>query len=87
MGDLGMIVAVTAGLGFLVALLGVWAMWRLRTRSIGAMMAVVVVVAVAATLVGVVAIIMKMLIEGPVKNLVLSVVAVGGLAKVESPVI
>ncbi|TMR12761.1 HAMP domain-containing histidine kinase [Nonomuraea zeae] len=74
-----MVVAVAAGLGLLVALAGIGVMWRLRTRSIGVMLAVVVVVAVAATLAGVVAIIMRMIIEGPVKDFVLSVVAVGGL--------
>ncbi|MEU4510819.1 HAMP domain-containing sensor histidine kinase [Nonomuraea wenchangensis] len=78
-GELPMVVAVAAGLGLLVALGGIWAMGRLRTRSIGVMLAVVVVVAVAATLAGVVAIIAKMIIEGPVKDFVLSVVAVGGL--------
>ncbi|MFI6741434.1 sensor histidine kinase [Nonomuraea sp. NPDC050451] len=78
-GELPMVVAVAAGLGLVIALLGIGVMWRLRTRSIGVMMAVVVVVAVAATLAGVVAIIMKMIIEGPVKDFVLSVVAVGGL--------
>jgi signal transduction histidine kinase len=78
-GDLPMIVAVTAGLGLLVALSGIWLMWRLRTRSIGVMLAVVVVVAVTATLAGVVAIINKMIIEGATKDFVLSVVAVGGL--------
>ncbi|MFC7103389.1 hypothetical protein ACFQQB_24895 [Nonomuraea rubra] len=78
-GDLPMIVAVTAGLGLLIALSGIWLMWRLRTRSIGAMLAVVVVVAVTATLAGVVAIINKMIIEGATKDFVLSVVAVGGL--------
>ncbi|MFB4276124.1 MULTISPECIES: sensor histidine kinase [unclassified Nonomuraea] len=78
-GDLPMVVGVTAGLGLLVALAGIWVMWRLRTRSIGVMLAVVVVVAVAATLAGVVAIITKMIIEGPTKDFVLSVVAVGGL--------
>ncbi|MEV0382942.1 HAMP domain-containing sensor histidine kinase [Nonomuraea sp. NPDC050643] len=78
-GDLAMVVAVTAGLGLLVALAGIWVMWRLRTRSIGVMLAVVVVVAVAATLAGVVAIIMKMLLEGAIRDFVLSVVAVGGL--------
>ncbi|MFI7130095.1 sensor histidine kinase [Nonomuraea sp. NPDC050153] len=77
--ELPMVVAVAAGLGLVVALLGIGVMWRLRTRSIGVMMAVVVVVAVAATLAGVVAIIMKMIIEGAVKDFVLSVVAVGGL--------
>ncbi|KAB8196278.1 two-component sensor histidine kinase [Nonomuraea phyllanthi] len=78
-GELPMVVAVTAGLGLVIALLGIWVMWWLRTRSIGVMMAVVVVVAVAATLAGVVAIIMEMIIEGAVKDFVLSVVAVGGL--------
>ncbi|WP_345566697.1 HAMP domain-containing sensor histidine kinase [Nonomuraea rosea] len=74
-----MVVAVSAGMGLLVALVGIGVMWWLRTRSIGVMLAVVVVVAVAATLAGVVAIIMRMIIEGPVKDFVLSVVAVGGL--------
>ncbi|WP_231618542.1 sensor histidine kinase [Nonomuraea sp. SBT364] len=78
-GDLGMIVAVTAGLGLLVAGLGVAVMGRLRTRSIGVMLAVVVVVAVVATLAGVVAITMRMIIDGPARDIVLSVVAVGGL--------
>ncbi|WP_232839704.1 sensor histidine kinase [Nocardia aurea] len=79
MGDLGMIVAVTAGLGLIVAGLGVWAMWSLRTRSIGVMLTVVMVVSIAATLAGVVAITLKMIIEGSVRDFVLSVVAVGGL--------
>ncbi|WP_336212514.1 sensor histidine kinase [Nonomuraea sp. LPB2021202275-12-8] len=79
MDDLGMIVAVTAGLGLLVAALGIGVMWLLRTRSIGVMLAVVVVVAVVATLAGVVAITMRMIIEGPARDIVLSVVAVGGL--------
>ncbi|GGP02789.1 HAMP domain-containing histidine kinase [Nonomuraea glycinis] len=79
MDDLGVIVAVTAGLGLLVAALGIAVMWWLRTRSIGVMLAVVVVVAVVATLAGVVAITMRMIIEGPARNIVLSVVAVGGL--------
>ncbi|MEU8355835.1 HAMP domain-containing sensor histidine kinase [Nonomuraea sp. NPDC048882] len=78
-GELPMVVAVTAGFGLLIALAGIWVMWRLRTRSIGVMLAVVVVVAVAATLAGVVAIIQKMIIEGEIKDFVLSVVAVGGL--------
>lgn len=76
---LGVIVAVTAGLGLLVAAVGLAVMWLLRTRSIGVMMAIVVVVAVAATLAGVVAITMRMIIEGPARDIVLSVVAVGGL--------
>ncbi|MFG1947343.1 sensor histidine kinase [Nonomuraea sp. NPDC048826] len=77
--SLGMIVAVTAGLGLLVAGVGLAVMWWLRTRSIGVMLAIVVVVAVAATLAGVVAITMRMIIEGPARDIVLSVVAVGGL--------
>ncbi|MBB6346298.1 sensor histidine kinase [Nonomuraea muscovyensis] len=79
MGDLGVIVAVTAGLGLVVAVLGVWATWSLRRRSIGVMLAVVMVVSVVATLAGVVAITLMMIIEGRVRDIVLSVVAVGGL--------
>ncbi|MFG3437703.1 sensor histidine kinase [Nonomuraea sp. NPDC047897] len=79
MGDLGVIVAVTAGLGLVVAVLGVWAMWALRRRSIGVMLAVVMVVSVTATLAGVVAITLMMIIEGRVRDIVLSVVAVAGL--------
>ncbi|MER6948406.1 HAMP domain-containing sensor histidine kinase [Nonomuraea sp. NPDC000554] len=79
MDDLGMIIAVTAGLGLVVAILGVAVMWWLRTRSIGVMLAIVMVVAIAATLAGVVAITLKMIIDGPVRDIVLSVVAVGGL--------
>jgi signal transduction histidine kinase len=77
--DLGLIVAVTAGLGLLVALVGVAVMWRLRTRSIGVMLAIAMVVSVAATLAGVVAITMAMIIDGPARDNVLTVVAVGGL--------
>lgn len=79
MTDLAVIVAVTAGLGLLVAAAGIWVMGRLRTRSIGVMLAVVVVVAVTATLAGVVAITLEMIIEGKTRDFVLSVVAVGGL--------
>ncbi|MEU8250205.1 HAMP domain-containing sensor histidine kinase [Nonomuraea sp. NPDC048916] len=77
--DLGVIVAVTAGLGLLVALLGVGVMWRLRTRSIAMMLGVVMVVSIVATLAGVVAITLKMIIDGSVRDIVLSVVVVGGL--------
>lgn len=73
------IVAVTAGLGLLVALAGIAVMGALRTRSIGVMLAVVVVVAVVATLAGVVAITLKMIIEDEARDIVLSVVAIGGL--------
>ncbi|SEL41809.1 sensor histidine kinase [Nonomuraea pusilla] len=79
LGELWMVVAVTAGLGLVVAALGVGVIWRLRTRSIGVMLAVVVVVAVSATLAGVVVGIMEMIIDGPVKDSVLAIVAVGGL--------
>ncbi|MEV0596895.1 sensor histidine kinase [Nonomuraea cavernae] len=77
--DLSLIVAVTAGLGLAVALLGVWVMWWLRTRSIAMMLGVVMVVSIVATLAGVVAITLKMIIDGSVRDIVLSVVAVGGL--------
>ncbi|GAA2684111.1 MULTISPECIES: sensor histidine kinase [Nonomuraea] len=73
------IVAVTAGLGVVVAAAGLALMWRLRTRSIGVMLAVVVAVAVLATVAGVAAITMRMAIDAAARDLVLSVVAVGGL--------
>lgn len=73
------IVAVTAGLGLLVALTGLGAMRLLRERSIGVMLAVVAVVSVVATVGGVVAITLKMIIAGGSRDIVLSVVAVGGL--------
>ncbi|MEU4835379.1 HAMP domain-containing sensor histidine kinase [Streptosporangium sp. NPDC023615] len=77
--EMVLIVAVTAGLGLLVAVAGLGAMWLLRERSIGVMLAVVAVVTVVATLGGVVAITLKMIIEGTPRDIVLSVVAVGGL--------
>ncbi|GAA3000706.1 HAMP domain-containing sensor histidine kinase [Streptosporangium longisporum] len=77
--EMALIVAVTAGLGLLVALAGLGAMWILRERSIGAMLTVVAVVTVVATLGGVVAITLKMIIEGTPRDIVLSVVAMGGL--------
>ncbi|MFF4988673.1 sensor histidine kinase [Streptosporangium saharense] len=73
------IVAVTAGLGLLVALTGLGVMRLLRERSIGVMLAVVAVVSVVATVGGVVAITLKMIIAGGSRDIVLSVVAVGGL--------
>ncbi|MFF5208558.1 sensor histidine kinase [Streptosporangium sp. NPDC000396] len=73
------IVAVAAGLGLLVALAGLGVMWLLRKRSIGVMLAVVAVVTVVATVAGVVAITLKMIIDGTPRDIVLSVVAVGGL--------
>ncbi|WP_219470439.1 sensor histidine kinase [Nonomuraea rhizosphaerae] len=74
-----MIVAVTAGLGLVAAIVGVGVMWLLRRRSIGVMLAIAMVVSVVATLAGVVAITMKMIIDQPAQDFVLSVVAVGGL--------
>ncbi|MCG5219689.1 sensor histidine kinase [Streptosporangium sp. KLBMP 9127] len=73
------ILAVTAGLGILVAAAGVVAMWLLRGRSIGVMLAVVAVITVMATLGGVVAITLEMLIDDSSRDIVLSVVAVGGV--------
>jgi signal transduction histidine kinase len=74
-----LIVAVTAGLGLLVAVAGLGLMRLLRERSIGVMLAVVAVVTVVATVGGVVAITLQMIIEGAPRDIVLSVVAVGGL--------
>ncbi|GAA5047027.1 signal transduction histidine kinase [Thermocatellispora tengchongensis] len=73
------IIAVTAGLGVLIAALGVAAMRLLRERSIGVMLAVVAVVTVLATIAGVVGITLEMLIADASRDIVLSVVAVGGL--------
>ncbi|MET8143012.1 HAMP domain-containing sensor histidine kinase [Sphaerisporangium sp. NPDC005288] len=73
------IVAVTGGLGLVIAGLGLAVLRLLRGRSIGVMLAVVAVVTVAATLAGVVAITIEMIIDGHPKNVVLTVVAVAGL--------
>nr|BFE85103.1 hypothetical protein GCM10020093_077040 [Planobispora longispora] len=73
------IAAVTAGLGLLVALTGLGAMRLLRERSVGVMLAVVAAVPVVVTVAGMVAITLKMIIEGTPRNIVLSVVAVSGL--------
>ncbi|GIH93837.1 two-component sensor histidine kinase [Planobispora siamensis] len=77
--DMVEIVAVTAGIGLLVALAGLGAMHLLRKRSIGVMLAVVAAVPVVVTVAGMVAITLKMIIEGTPRNIVLSVVAVSGL--------
>ncbi|WP_440069632.1 sensor histidine kinase [Streptosporangium sp. OZ121] len=74
-----LIVAVTAGLGLLIALAGLGTMRLLRERSIGVMLAVVVVVTVMATVGGMTALTLKMIIEGALRDIVLSVVAVSGL--------
>ncbi|GGK92356.1 two-component sensor histidine kinase [Sphaerisporangium melleum] len=73
------IVAVTGGLGLLIAACGLAVLRRLRGRSIGVMLAVVAAVTVAATLAGVVAITIEMIIDGYPKNVVLTVVSVGGI--------
>lgn len=73
------IIVVTAGLGVLIAGIGVAAMRLLRERSIGVMLAVVAVITVLATLAGVVGITLWMLIDDSSRDIVLSVVAVGGL--------
>ncbi|MEO3810395.1 HAMP domain-containing sensor histidine kinase [Sphaerisporangium sp. B11E5] len=73
------IIAVTTGLGLVIAALGLTGLWLLRGRSIGVMLAVVAVVTVAATLAGVVAITMEMIIDGHPKDVVLTVVAIAGL--------
>ncbi|MBG0814262.1 sensor histidine kinase KdpD [Planomonospora sp. ID82291] len=73
------IAAVTAGLGLPVALAGLGAMHLLRERSIGTMLAVLAAVPVAVTVAGVAAITMRMIIEGDSRDIVLSVVVIGGL--------
>jgi signal transduction histidine kinase len=73
------IVAVCAGLGLVIAGLGLAVLRLLRRRSIGAMLAVVAVVTVAATLAGVVAITLAMVIDDHAKNIVLTVVGIAGL--------
>src|SRR5690606_36517732 len=60
---IGQIIFGTAGLGLLIAVLGLAVLWVLRGRSIGVMLAVVAVITVAATLAGVVVIILAMAIE------------------------
>ncbi|GGK61674.1 two-component sensor histidine kinase [Planomonospora parontospora subsp. parontospora] len=74
------IAAVTAGLGLPVALAGLGAMHLLRERSIGTMLAVLAAVPVVVTVAGVAAITMRMIIEGGSRDIVLSVVVIGGLA-------
>ncbi|MFC4587852.1 sensor histidine kinase [Sphaerisporangium corydalis] len=76
------ITAVTAGLGLVIAALGLAVLRLLRGRSIGVMLTVVAVVTVTATLAGVVAITIDMIIDGHPKNVVLTVVVVGGLVGV-----
>ncbi|MEN3538772.1 ATP-binding protein [Microbispora sp. ZYX-F-249] len=73
------IVAVAAGLGLVIAALGLALLRVLRRRSIGVMLAVVAAVTVSATLAGVVAITLAMIIDGRPKNIVLTVVGIGGL--------
>jgi signal transduction histidine kinase len=73
------IVVVCTGLGLIIAALGLAALRLLRRRSIGVMLAVVAVVTVAATLAGVVAITLAMVIDGHPKDVVLTVVVIAGL--------
>ncbi|MDH2425698.1 HAMP domain-containing sensor histidine kinase [Sphaerisporangium sp. TRM90804] len=73
------ILAVTAGLGLAISGLGLGVLWMLRGRSIGMVLAVVAVITVSATLAGVVAITIEMVIEGRSRDIVLTVVAVGGM--------
>ncbi|GGO00582.1 sensor histidine kinase [Microbispora bryophytorum] len=73
------IVAVAAGLGLVIAALGLALLRVLRRRSIGVMLAVVAAVTVSATLAGVVAITLAMILDGRPKNIVLTVVGIGGL--------
>lgn len=72
-------VPVAGGIGLLVALAGLGVLRLLRERSIGAMLAVVAVVTVVATLGGVVAATLKMIIESASGDVVFGVVAIGGL--------
>lgn len=76
---IGQILLTTAGLGLLIAALGLGVLWLLRNRSIGVMLAVVAVVTVAATLAGVVAITVEMIIDGRPRDIVLTVVGMAGL--------
>ncbi|GLW09828.1 two-component sensor histidine kinase [Microtetraspora sp. NBRC 13810] len=73
------IIAVSAGCGIVTVVIGLLVMRLLRERSIGVMLAVVAVVTVFATLAGVVGITMRMLIASHSRDIVLSVVAVGGM--------
>ncbi|WP_449065532.1 hypothetical protein [Planomonospora algeriensis] len=73
------IAVVTAGLGLPVAFAGLGAMHLLRERSIGTMLAVLAAVPVVVTVAGVAAITMRMIIEGGSRDIVLSVVVIGGL--------
>ncbi|WP_214108092.1 sensor histidine kinase [Acrocarpospora catenulata] len=73
------ILAVCAGLGLVIALLGLAVLRVLRRRSIGVMLGVVAVVTVLATLAGIVAITMAMIIDRRPRDVVLTVLAIGGL--------
>jgi Signal transduction histidine kinase len=76
---IGQIILGTAGLGLLIAVLGLAVLWVLRGRSIGVMLAVVAVITVAATLAGVVVIILAMAIEAHSTDIVLAVVGIAGV--------
>ncbi|GIH24945.1 two-component sensor histidine kinase [Acrocarpospora phusangensis] len=76
------ILAVSAGLGLVIALLGVAVLRMLRRRSIGVMLSVVAVITVLATLAGIVAITMAMVIDGRPRDIVLTIVAIGAIVGV-----
>ncbi|MEO3855506.1 ATP-binding protein [Acrocarpospora sp. B8E8] len=74
--------AVSAGFGLIIALLGVAVLRLLRRRSIGVMLSVVAVITVLATLAGVVAITMAMVIDGRPRDIVLTIIAIGAIVGV-----
>ncbi|RBQ21255.1 two-component sensor histidine kinase [Spongiactinospora rosea] len=71
--------AAAAGFALLLAGAGVGVLRLLRGRSIGVMFAVVAVITVVATLGGVLAVTLRMLLQGDSRDVVLTVVAVGGI--------
>lgn len=73
------ILAVSAGLGLFIALLGIVVLRLLRRRSIGVMLNVVAVITVLATLAGVVAITMAMVIDERSRDVVLTIVGIGAV--------
>ncbi|MFI0424289.1 sensor histidine kinase [Spongiactinospora sp. 9N601] len=74
--------AAAAGFALLLAGAGVAVLRLLRGRSIGVMFAVVAVITVVATLGGVLAVTLRMLLQGDSRDVVLTVVAVGGIVGV-----
>ncbi|GAA0395574.1 two-component sensor histidine kinase [Acrocarpospora corrugata] len=76
------ILAVSAGLGLAIALLGILVLRLLRRRSIGVMLSVVAVITVLATVAGIVAITMAMVIDGRSRDIVLTIIAIGAVVGV-----